>query len=124
MNTNSALNQYFVNSVNTASPAELTLILYNGLVKYLMKAKESMAQDDLQKPHEAIMRAQAIINEFQATLDMKYPISQSLMLLYEYMQRRLIEANLKKDSEIIDEILIFAKELRDTWAIAIKKSKT
>lgn len=124
MNNNLALNQYFQNSVNTASPAELTLMLYNGLVKYLMKAQESIAQDNLQKSHENIMRSQNIISEFQATLDMKYPISQNLMLLYDYMKHRLIDANVKKDMEIIDEVLIFARELRDTWAIAIKKSRT
>lgn len=124
MNNNLALNQYFQNSVNTASPAELTLMLYNGLVKYLMKAKESIAQNDLQKSHENIMRSQDIISEFQATLDMKYSISQNLMLLYDYMKHRLIDANVKKDMEIIDEVLIFARELRDTWAIAMKKSRT
>lgn len=123
MNNNLALNQYLENSVNTASPAELTLLLYNGLVKYLMKAKESVDQNNLQKSHENIMRSQNIISEFQATLDMKYPISQNLMLLYDYMKRRLIDANVKKDIEIIDEVLIFARELRDTWAAAMKKSR-
>jgi len=123
MNSNLALNQYFQNSVNTASPAELTLMLYNGLVKYLMKAKESIAQNNLWSSHENIMRSQDIINEFQATLDMKYPISQNLMTMYDYMERRLIDANMKKDMKIIDEVLIFARELRDTWAIAMKKSR-
>lgn len=123
MNYNMGLNQYLENSVNTASPAELTLMLYNGLVKYLMKAKESVANNNPQKSHENIMRSQNIICEFQATLDMKYPISQYLMLLYDYMKRRLIDANVKKDVEIIDEVLIFARELRDTWAAAMKKSR-
>lgn len=123
MNYNMKSNQYFQNSVNTASPAELTLMLYNGLVKFLLKAKESAAKDNLQKTHEDIIRAQDIISEFQATLDMKYPISKNLMLLYDYMKRRLIEANVKKDSEIIDEVLFFARELRDIWTVAMKNSR-
>lgn len=123
MNNHPAYGQYLQNSVNTASPAELTLMLYNGLVKYLLKAKESIAQNDFQKSHENIIRSQDIINEFQATLDMKYPVSQNLMLLYDYMERRLVDANMNKDMGIIDEILFFAKEMRDTWAVALKKSR-
>ena len=122
MNYNMGLNHYLETSVNTAFPAELTLMLQNALVKHLTKARDSISQNQVQRSHESILRSQDILREFQATLDMKYPISQNLMLLYDYMKRRLIEANIKKDMEAIEEVLGFARELRDSWAIAIKKS--
>ena len=124
MNNNLATNQYFQNSVNTASPADLTLMLYNGLVKFLMKAAECIIRGDFPKAHDNIIRSQDILCEFQATLDMKYPVSRDLTLLYDYMKRRLVDANVKKDAEIVGEVLGFARELRDTWAIAMKKSGT
>ena len=57
------------------------------------------------------------------TLDMNYEISSSLNSIYDYMLRRLIDANVAKDKEILDEVLGFAKILRDTWEQAMKISK-
>jgi flagellar protein FliS len=119
-----AYNQYKENSIYTSSPEELTMMLYNGLVKFIMQAQVAIEKNDLEKANEGIIRAQEIVSEFQVTLDMKYPISESLMLLYDYMYRRLIEANIKKDAEILGEILDYAKELRDTWGQAMKIAKT
>ena len=123
MALNKAYNQYKQNSAYTARPEELTLMLYNGLVKFIMKAQAALDQKDIQEVNNSIVRAQDIIQEFQVTLDKKYEVSQSLILLYDYMHRRLIDANIKKDKEILEEVLGFAKELRDTWAQAIKIAK-
>jgi flagellar protein FliS len=123
MALNKAYNQYRQNSIFTASPEELTLMLYNGLVKFIMLAQKAVDDKDIPKSHESIMRAQDIVHEFQATLDKKYEVSQGLMLLYDYMDRRLIEANIKKDGEILQEVLGFARELRDTWTQAVKLAK-
>ena len=116
-------NQYKSNSINTATPEELTLMLYNGLVKYIMQAQAAVDAKNLEKANNGIVRAQAIITEFMSTLDMNYEVSQNLELLYDYMHRRLIEANVKKDREILEEVLGMAKELRDTWAQAMKLAK-
>jgi flagellar secretion chaperone FliS len=123
MLTNNAYSKYKENSVFTASPEELTLMLYNGLVKFIMQAQKAIEENDLQKAHNSIVRAEDIISEFQATLDKRYEISNSLSLIYDYMNRRLVEANIKKDKDILEEVIYFAKELRDTWAQAIKIAK-
>ncbi len=116
-------NQYKENSVNTASPEELTLMLYNGLVKFLMQAESGIEASDIEKAHTSIIKAQNIINNFRDTLDMKYELSDGLDQIYEYMNRRLFEANIKKDKEILGEVLGLAKELRETWSQAMKLAK-
>lgn len=120
MSLNNAYNQYKENSVHTATPEEQTLMLYNGLVKYLMQAQMAVNGNKIEKAGTCIIKAQDIISEFRCSLDMKYDISHQLEQLYDYMYRRLVDANIKKDIGIIEEILGFAKELRDTWEKAIK----
>jgi flagellar protein FliS len=124
MAVNKLHNQYFENSINTATHEELTLMLYNGLVKFIMIAQSGMEEKNHEKANANILRAQDIINEFRATLDMKFEVSKGLDSLYEYMNRRLIEANIRKDKEILEEVLGMAKELRDTWSLAIKRAKS
>lgn len=119
----SGYKQYKENSVYTANPEELTYMLYNGLVKFIMKAQYAISKKDVEGANENILKSQAIIIELTATLDEKYEISASLSLLYDYMNRRLIEANIQKSSEILDEVLDFAKQLRDTWEQAMKIAK-
>lgn len=123
MALNKAYDQYKENSIYTASPEELTLMLYNGLVKFIMQAQNALDSKDIGKASNSILRAQDIVVEFQATLDMRYEISQGLMALYSYMYRRLIDANIKKDKAILEEVLGFARELRDTWAQAMKLAR-
>lgn len=123
MYTNNGYNQYKENSIFTAAPEELTLMLYNGLVKFLMQGQSAIENKNIEKANNSIIRAQAIIKEFQATLDMNYEVSENLDSIYDYMYRRLVEANLKKENSIIEEVLGYAKELRDTWAKAMKLAK-
>jgi flagellar protein FliS len=123
MFTNKGYNQYKENSVNTATPEELTLMLFNGLVKFLMQSQTAIEAKNIEKSNNGIIRAQAIVKEFQATLDMNYEVSENLDSIYDYMYRRLVEANVKKDSSIVAEVLGYAKDLRDTWAQAMKLAK-
>jgi len=123
MALNKAYSQYKQDSIFTSSPEELTLMLYNGLVKFIMQAEKAIEDKDIQKAHESIVRAQDIICEFQSTLDMSYDISKNLYALYDYMKSRLIDANIKKDKEILEEVLDFAKEFRDMWSEAMKIAK-
>ncbi|MBP7176998.1 MAG: flagellar export chaperone FliS [Thermoclostridium sp.] len=115
--------QYKENSINTASPEELTLMLYNGLVKFIMKAQYAISKKDMQAAHDNIIKSQNIVHEFMATLDTKYEVSTGFLLMYDYMYRRLVEANVQKSTEILEEILGYAKELRDTWEQAMKLAK-
>ena len=123
MALNKAYNQYKENSIFTSSPEELTLMLYNGLVKFILQAEANLDQTDLSKANNSIVRAQDIVQYFRETLDMKYEVSQGLDQMYEYMHRRLIEANVKKDRLILEEVLGFTKEMRDTWTQAMKLAK-
>lgn len=123
MLTNNGYDQYKSNSINTATPEELTLMLYNGLVKFLMQAQSAIEAHNIEKANNGIVKAQAIIAEFMTTLDMNFEVSQNLELLYDYMYRQLVQANLKKDNSIVDEVLGMAKELRDTWVQAMKLTK-
>ncbi|NLD49245.1 MAG: flagellar export chaperone FliS [Clostridiaceae bacterium] len=124
MPVNEIQNKYMENSINTATHEELTMMLYNGLVKFIMIAQSSLEENSLDKTNNNILRAQAIIREFRVTLDMKYEVSQGLDLIYDYMDRKLIEANVKKDKSILQEVLNYARELRDTWGQAVKLAKT
>jgi len=123
MISNNPYNQYKTNFIFTASPEDLTLMLYNGLIKFIMIAQKAIDEKDISKAHESIIRAEAIVNEFLVTLDMRYEVSQSMALLYDYMNRRLIAANMKKDREILEEVLGLSKGYRDTWAQAMKIAK-
>lgn len=123
MTVNDAYNQYKKNSVQTATPEEQTLMLYNGLVKFLMQAQMAVNENEIEKAGNCIIKAQDIVSEFRCTLDMKYDISHQLEQLYDYIYRRLVDANIKKDMDIIEEVLVFAKELRDTWEKAMKVAR-
>ena len=120
---NNAYDQYKKNMVNTATPQEITLMLYNGLVRFLKQAAAGIEERNIEKANNNIIRAQDIIYEFMRTLDMNYEISSNLLALYDYMNRRLVEANVKKDNEIVTEIIGLSEELRDTWAQAMKLVK-
>ncbi|NLK74467.1 MAG: flagellar export chaperone FliS [Clostridiales bacterium] len=113
---------YQGNKVMTASPAELTLMLYDGAIKFCNIAIMAIEKDDKEKANLNIIKAENIIMEFRNTLDMSQPISKELDLLYDYIYRRLIDANIKKDKEIIEEVLGYLRELRDTWKEAMKEA--
>lgn len=123
MTTANPYQQYQQNIVNTSTPQELVLMLYNGLIKFLNLSVQAIENKELENAHNNIIKAQRIIEEFMATLDMDYDISKNLYSLYDYMHRRLIDANIRKDKEILEEVLGFARELRDTWAQAMELAK-
>jgi len=115
--------QYQEKTVNAARPEELTLMLYNGLIKFIGRAKEEIERKDYEAAHNTLVRCQDIVFEFQFTLNMDYKVSENLMLLYDYLYNRLIEANAKKDTQILDEVSGFAVDLRDTWLDAAKQAR-
>jgi flagellar protein FliS len=122
-NNNAAYQQYQTNMINTASPQELTLMLYNGLIKFLNLSIQGMEEKNIEKANNYILRSQDIIEEFMRTLDMNYEVSNGMFALYDFMNNRLIEANIKKDKAIVEEVRGFAEDLRDTWAQAMKLAK-
>ena len=115
-----ASNAYKQNSVTTASPGELTLMLYNGCLKFLTKAKKAIEDKNIEERNNNIQRAQAIIYELMSTLNMDIEISKEMLPLYDYMTRRLTDANVKNDIAIIEEVEGLVTEFRDTWKEVIK----
>ena len=110
-----AAQMYQANSVNTASPAKLTLMLYEGAIKFCNIAKEAMDEGNIEKTNINIQKAEKIIVELRVTLDMKYPVAKEFDGVYDYIYRRLVEANMQKDKEILEEALKHIKTMRDTW---------
>lgn len=115
--------QYQQQSILTASPQDLTLMLYNGCIKFLKQAELAIEQKDIAGSHAALQRAQDIVLEFMSTLDMQYEVSHSLMPLYDYIHRRMIEGNIKKDASIVKECIDLVSELRDTWVEAVRLNR-
>ena len=118
----SAYAQYNNSKVLTASPAELTLMLYDGAIKFTNIAIMAVEKNDIEKAHNNIIKTERIILEFQATLDDKYPVSKDFDAVYSYLLRRLREANLKKDAEILEEVLKHLRTMRDTWKEVMAKA--
>ena len=115
--------KYKNQSVNTATKEELTLMLYDGAVKFCNLAMKSLEENDYPKTHENIVRVQDILREFQITLDKTYEISNQLDQIYDYLHRRILEANIKKDMTILEEVREHLRTLRDTWKEAMKLAK-
>lgn len=107
--------QYNNSKILTASPAELTLMLYDGSIKFCNIAIDAVERKDAAKAHTNIVKVENIIDYLRKTLDMKYPVAQDFERMYVYLERRLVEANMKKDKEILEEINSHLHSIRDTW---------
>ncbi|MBM7690893.1 flagellar protein FliS [Peribacillus deserti] len=114
---------YQNNSVNTASPGELTLMLYNGCIKFIHQAKMAINAKQIEAKNTNIQKAQKIIQELMVTLNMDLEVSKDMMSLYDYMNRRLIEANINNDTSILDEVEELVSEFRDTWKQVIQANR-
>jgi flagellar protein FliS len=119
----SPYNKMLESAIMTASREELTLMLYDGAIKFCNQSLVALKKDDLEASTALIIRVEDIIREFQITLDHSYDISRQLNSLYDYMYRRLVEANMNKDPEILEEVLGMLRELRDTWKDAMKLAR-
>lgn len=113
---------YNNSKIQTATPAELTLLLYEGAIKFTNIAIVAMEKNDVQKAHDNIMKTEKIIEEFQATLDHKYPVAKDFEAVYSYLLRRLFDANIRKDPEILEEVLRHLRTMRDTWKEVMAKT--
>lgn len=116
--------QYQNNSVMTASPAELTLMLYNGAIKFCNLAGEAIKNKNIAESHKNIMKAQNIIQELRITLDHKYSISEEMERLYVYIYDVLVQANITKDLAKLEEATNMIREFRDTWTKVMKTGRT
>jgi len=119
---NPYLKQYQQTQIQTASPEKILIMLYDGAIQFLNKAKIAIENKNIEETHNNIIAAQRIITEFMNTLDLQTggDMAKNLFSLYEYLHYRLVQANLKKDISMIDEVIDHLKDLKQTWEEAIK----
>ena len=113
--------EYTNNKILTASPAEVTLMLYEGAIKFWNIAIVSIEHNELEKAHVNIKKTQRIIEEFRNTLDHQYAVAEEFDKIYTYLLQRLLEANIKKDKEILEEVNMHLRSVRDTWKEVMKR---
>lgn len=120
---NHAYQAYQQNSIQTATPGELTLMLYNGCLKFIKLAKRDIENKNIEGKNTNIQKAQSIIQELMITLNPEIEISKQLMPLYDYLHHQLMQANIKNDISILDEVESFVVDFRDTWKEVIKLNR-
>ncbi len=117
--------QYRQTKIGTADKTQLIILLYDGAIIYLKRAKKKLSEQELEEKGNLLFKAQDVILELMGGLDMNIgDVAESLVSLYNYMLRRINEANIKNDPKVIDEIIALLIGLRQTWAEAILNLKT
>lgn len=114
---------YAKEKILNASPAQLTLMLYDGAIKFCNIAIDAVEKGDIMKAHNNIIKVENIINEFRSTLNFKYPVAKDFDNVYKYIMDRLVEANIKKDKDILEEVLTHLRTMRETWDEVMKHGK-
>ncbi|MBD2868418.1 flagellar export chaperone FliS [Paenibacillus arenilitoris] len=114
-------NKYLQTTVQTATPQQLLIMLYDGAIRFCRQGIEAIRGGNYAAANTSFLRTQDIINEFIITIDRTSPISESLIYLYEYFNTRLVEANMKKNVEPAEEVLGHLVELKETWIQAAKQ---
>ena len=129
MQTSSAYNGYNAykkNSVNFASKEQLLLMLVEGAVKFAKIGRQAIVDKDIKKAHDNIVKTQNIYYELMATIDVEAAgeWGESLFKVYDFIVRRLVDANIKKDITIMDEVIPLIEDIKMTWEEAYKVAKT
>lgn len=114
--------QYNRNKILTATPAELTLLLYEGAIKFCNIAQVAIEKNDTEKAHTNIVKAEMIIEELQSTLNRKYPVAEDFDNVYKYIYSLLVDTNMKKDTQVLDQALAELRGMRDTWKEVMVKA--
>lgn len=117
------LNAYQRNAILTASPPELTLMLYEGAIKFCNIAIIAIEKKNFEEANVNLKKAQAIITELRVTLNHKYPVWEDFERVYDWIYRRLIEGNIHKDIEVVEDALKYIREMRDTWKEVMRRNK-
>ena len=118
-----AAEEYRRQQVLNAPPEQLTLMLYNGCLKFIDEGITGVNEKKHEDANTSIQKAQRIISEFRVTLNMDYEISHQLLPLYNYVYDRLVEGNIKSDTSKLIEAKEIITELRDAWVEAMKKAR-
>ncbi|WYP25820.1 flagellar export chaperone FliS [Alkalihalobacillus sp. FSL W8-0930] len=111
---------YKQNALNTASPGELTLMLYNGCLKFIHQADKAMVEQDVERRNTYLTKAQNIIRELMVTLKAEDEVGKNMYRMYEFILSKLIDANVKNDQQALKDAEGFVVEFRDTWKQVIQ----
>ena len=114
--------QYNRNKILTATPAELTLLLYEGAIKFCNIAQVAIEKNDTEKAHTNIVKAEMIIEELQSTLNRKYTVAQDFDNVYKYIYSLQVDVNSKKERQAFDLALVELRGMRDTWKEVMAKA--
>lgn len=106
--------------IETATPERLLLMLYDGAIRFLSIAKQAMIDKQIETSHTHLLKGEAIIIELMSVLNFEVggDISKNLFSLYDFMYRHLVQANVKKEPEMVQEVIDLLTDLRKTWAEA------
>ena len=115
-------NAYKNNSINYASKEQLLLMLFDGAVKYAKIGRQAILDKDIKKKHENLVKTQDIFYELMISLDRSTNLQwiDGLSSVYEFINNRLMEANIKSDIKIMDEIIPLIEDIRSMWNDAYK----
>ena len=106
----------------TATPGMITVMLFDEAAKNINAAIRAIHSKNVQESHNAIVKAENIYLAMNGFLSEEFEISKNLSRIYEYLARRLVEANAAKDVEILKEVLEFTLDFKDTWKQAEKNA--
>jgi flagellar protein FliS len=110
-------NSYLKNQVMGASPIKLVVMLYEGSIRSMKMAKAAIEKQDIVQAHTQLVKAQNIIAELKSSVntDVDVTISQNLINLYDFCNEQLLQANLNKDSSLVDNAINTMSELLASW---------
>ncbi len=115
--------QYKNQSLSTLAPGELLVKLFDELIKQCRLAVIGIGKKDLQLANNSLIKSQTIVSTLAGSLDMRFPISQNLRDMYIFFAQQLLEANMKKNAELVEPLIPLMKDLRDSFDQAEKISR-
>ncbi|MBB5173406.1 flagellar export chaperone FliS [Texcoconibacillus texcoconensis] len=114
---------YRQNAAQTASPGQLTLMLYNGCLKFIKQGRQGIEGKDVQLKNENLKKAQNIISELMVTLKVEDETTRNMLRLYDYIKHQLVQANVHNSLEALDEAEKYVTQFRDTWKEVIQSER-
>ncbi|TGK06148.1 flagellar export chaperone FliS [Leptospira fletcheri] len=120
-----SVEQYKSNEISTVSQGRLIVMLYEGAIRFLHVAIENNTPRKYDVVNNHILKAQDIVTELMLALNMEDggEVANNLLGIYVYVKKRLLEANMRKDSEIMQEIIKYLEDLKNAWEEVEKKEK-
>lgn len=115
--------QYQYNSIMSASPERLLIMLFDGALKFVKLAQRDIKEKNIEGSNYNLTRAQDIITELDQSLDMNYEVSENLSEVYDFLYQKLVDANIKKDAQTLEIVEAMLIDLKETWSQALNVLK-